>query len=113
MVKDLGELANKKIQCGNCNQEFALQDGQAHKEFESGLIGIGLECPHCHFYIHSFFQDDNLRKLRQSVNRALALFKKEKTQKRWQDYLRKRDNLNTIHDEVQQKYAHLLEVKNG
>ena len=102
-----------KIECIACKGEHDTKEAFDRYEIEHGVFAIGLKCPHCNYYIHSYFEDGQLIVLRQSVNRALKVFQQTKQQNHWKEYQRKRDILNKTHDKVKKKYAHLLEAKNG
>lgn len=113
MVKNNNKLPNNKIECSNCKHKHTLQDGQSVVDLDDTLTSIGLKCPKCGHRIHSYFETDELKNKRRSVNRFLVAFRALPTAKSWNKYLKKRDELNKLHDKIQEKYAYLLKVENG
>ncbi len=72
------KVADRWVVC-SCKKSYNPKDG-AIKERpvpdHPEIVEIGLECPHCLKWIHMRLDCPHLRNLKQSVDRALALYQK-------------------------------------
>lgn len=60
----LAQLKGQKLtKCSNCNT-LVRADGFTDRQLENDLIEIGLECPNCGAWYHSYFVNDDLRRNR-------------------------------------------------
>jgi len=83
------------------------------KKFPDNVTAYGLTCPHCKHYTHSYFETVEITNLRRLVQKNLATYQKDKTQKSLELYQSARRTLNVAHSATQEKYAHLMGKFNG
>lgn len=50
-----------QINCDNCHKVFYLANAMAEKEIDDNIIEVGLTCPHCESYFHSYYTNQALK----------------------------------------------------
>lgn len=95
-----------KIVCDNCHKE--VSPSQKQKKLKKGFFEVGLECPGCGFWVHSYYSNPELEKAQQ----ILANFKKRSTRShldRWK-YERKIAEFMRQHQKVQERVKSMVRV---
>jgi hypothetical protein len=71
-----------KIQCVTCSAYFELAGGVKERVIQldrEQVKEVGLECPECGAWVHSFYQTARTRNTQAALNNAIALYQKQRT----------------------------------
>jgi len=78
------------IICDNCKRQ--VKTIQSNKPFKNDFIDVGLECPHCETFYHSYYDHPKLQARRKKLKNTDA--KKElAARKRYTTYFQKMQRL--------------------
>jgi len=72
------------VKCSHCQKSFVPRFTERQREPD--LFEIGLECPHCEVWVHSYFLNKNLKKRQRVIQeRRLPVAKRKRYQ---QDFVK-------------------------
>lgn len=54
-----------QVDCNKCDKEFAFKPEQ--RQYNKNVIEIGLKCPHCEEWFHSYFLTQKLLKMQEGL----------------------------------------------
>jgi hypothetical protein len=90
-----------KIICDNCHQE--ISPTQNKRKLRKGFFEVGVVCPLCGFWVHSYYSNDEL----ELAQKILANFKKLSTRspQHRQRYERKIVEFMRQHQKIQERFG--------
>lgn len=90
-----------KIICDNCKQEAS--PSQKQRKLKKGFFEVGLSCPLCGFWVHSYYSNPELER----AQRVLENFKKHSTRSplHRQRYEKKIVEFMRQHQKVQERFS--------
>ena len=87
------------VTCPNCQSKFNYTENTKRIPIEADLFEVGIHCPTCRYWIHSFVENVEIARLR---NRFAQVPNKTSF-----DGLSLKSKIAKKHDELQQRYVHL------
>lgn len=96
------------VTCDQCHKTHKLSQ---YRQGQREVIGynvqsVGIACPNCGKWTHSYFTNGKLEQKRKKVDEARRQARGSK--KAMDKYLRVRQNYSTYHDAFQKRYGELL-----
>jgi hypothetical protein len=78
------------VQCTHCQKRFALAGNLERRPLASNrqVVDVGLACPHCRHFVHSYFDTPKIRRGRKSLKKAEKLFQRQRTADAWEKFQR-------------------------
>lgn len=64
---------NLSMVCKTCNTEFTLRDGVTNRQVGQ-ITQVGIECPKCKVFKHSYIETNELRSCRDKLKKALQAY---------------------------------------
>lgn len=87
------------VVCNGCRAEYPLTVTERPLS-DTGDIDVGVECPHCHYWTHSYYLNRRLKSLQQTLKRLRA--KAGKSEKHWQRFKQKQAHYQRLFDDLNQ-----------
>lgn len=80
-------MTNTLASCIACQKEFDytrhIVDRQTNRP---GVTQYGLQCPHCRFFIHVMYMDEDLKRKRERLAQTLLVYGHALNDRTWQAY---------------------------
>ena len=94
-------MPDQVVTCPHCRVEFPLAVKEVPLEGGDGDVDVGIECPACGFWTHSYFLNRRLKE----KQAKLAQFKAQagKSQKHWERFKRKQAEYQREFDDFNQR----------
>jgi hypothetical protein len=93
-----------------CMTDQAITTRPVDVSGEAGVVEVGLACPHCGDWTHAYFETASVRRRRDALNRAVAVFQKQRTQSRLKAVRRAQRQYRAEFDETQARLRPLVGV---
>lgn len=78
-----------QIECNGCQQSFKLDQVLSERKLDNDISEVGLICPGCQKWYHSYFSNDELENLRNQLGNS-PIRKKRREYKKKFDRLQKK-----------------------
>jgi len=87
-----------RVQC-ECGGQYAAKAPLEQVEHSPGVFSVGVRCPHCQSFTHSFYEDESTRELQQALDRLGPLRRKTRRYERL--YMATLDQFSRAFDALQ------------
>jgi hypothetical protein len=103
------------ITCPHCKAEYPLARGLHERPLSEGLSDVGLLCPACQHFTHSYYETPAIAEQRAALLAKLELFQKtpagKKREQRWVEYQTSKNAFGRMFAESQQRLKRKLGLK--
>lgn len=89
------------IVCPNCKASNTLGDCISELMFEDTVIEVGLECPECGTWTHSYWTNDELKTRAARLEEMGRIVKAKPTEAKWANYQTAREAYKKSFEEFQ------------
>lgn len=101
------------VTCSGCEERYTLTLGVLSERPVKGheadrLTEVGLVCPHCQLWQHAWLKGPDLNQAQVSLDRALALWQKQRNDRNLKNYQRAKRRFNRAFDEFQAMWRPVL-----
>lgn len=77
--------------CIACRKDFDYTKHIVERRLSRpGVTQYGLQCPHCRFFVHAMYMDDDLRRRRERLAKSLIIYGQARNDRTWQAYQREK-----------------------
>ena len=100
----------KRISCSACGAEHPLAEMAREEEVKPDVIEVALLCPSCGHRSHACFDTPGLKAQRATVQKAMEVYRANRTVQNWRRYETARDVFRRNFDQVNKRWRRKLAV---
>lgn len=61
-----------EVECTQCKRSVSLERCTKQRKLRHGVVDVGILCPHCDHWTHSFYETSQVKRLRAQLNAVKA-----------------------------------------
>ncbi len=99
-----------EIKCSSCSGEYLLSKKNIARRGTAvkGVIQIGVVCPHCEHFAHSYFETPAMQKAQGQIYRTKFVWERSRNERAWKKLKAAQKKKQIAHDRAQARFAYLL-----